>query len=157
MHVVSRETLRIDLTLAALNKFSLKLTDIQNAYITAPFTEKKWKILAQGFGKDAGRKSILVRDLYGFKIAGSAFRNHFADFIHCFGLFPCPADLDIWIKPTVRPEDGFEYYAYVIIYMDDVMVIHNKAESVFRRIDSYFKLNPSLIGDPGIYLEAKLK
>ena len=37
--VVSRETVRISLTLAALNDFPVKVADIQNAYITAPVTE----------------------------------------------------------------------------------------------------------------------
>ena len=61
------------------------------------------------------------------------------------------------MKPMVRPEDGFDYYAYVQIYLDDVIVIHHNTESVLWIIDKYFKLNPSLISDPDIYLEAKSK
>ena len=57
----------------------------------------------------------------------------------------------------VRPEDGFDYNAYVLIYVDDVMVIHHDAESVFWRIEMYFKLKPSLIRNPDIYLRANLK
>ena len=57
----------------------------------------------------------------------------------------------------LRPGDGFNYYAYVLIYVYDMMVIHNNTESVLRQIDKYFKLKPSLIGDPAIYLGAKLK
>ena len=37
------------------------------------------------------------------------------------------------------------------------MAIHPDVDSVLRRIDKYFNLNPSLIGDPDIYLGAKLK
>ena len=37
------------------------------------------------------------------------------------------------------------------------MVIHNDAESVLRKTDKYFNLKPSLIGDPDIYLGAKIK
>ena len=37
------------------------------------------------------------------------------------------------------------------------MVIHHDAESVLRRIDKYFKLNPSSIGNTDIYLGARLK
>ena len=36
------------------------------------------------------------------------------------------------------------------------MVIHHDAESVLRRVDKYFNLNPSYIGDPEIYLGDKL-
>ena len=45
----------------------------------------------------------------------------------------------------VRPEDGLDYYAYVPIYVDDVMVIHHDVESVIWIIDKYFKLNPIYI------------
>ena len=57
----------------------------------------------------------------------------------------------------VRPRYGFDYYAYVLIYVDNVMVIHHDTESVLWRINKYFKLKPSSIGDPDIYLGAKLK
>ena len=57
----------------------------------------------------------------------------------------------------VSPKDGFYHYTYVLIYVDDVMVINHDAESVLLRIYKYFKLKPSSIGDPDIYLGAKLK
>ena len=57
----------------------------------------------------------------------------------------------------VRPDDGFEYFAHVLIYVDDVMVIHHDTKSALRRIYKYFKLNTSSISDPDIYLGAKLK
>jgi hypothetical protein len=37
----------IDLTLAALNDFNVKMADIENAYLTAPITEKIWTVLFQ--------------------------------------------------------------------------------------------------------------
>ena len=60
------------------------------------------------------------------------------------------------MKPMVRPHSGFNYYAYVLIYVYDVMVIHNDADIVISTIDKYFKLKPSSIGEPDIYLGAKL-
>jgi hypothetical protein len=38
--IVSCETMRITLTLAGLNDLQVKVSDIENAYITAPCTEK---------------------------------------------------------------------------------------------------------------------
>ena len=38
--VVSREIVRIALTLAALNDLPLKVSEVHNSYITAPITEK---------------------------------------------------------------------------------------------------------------------
>ena len=72
------------------------------------------------------------------------------------GFFPFPYDLDIWMKRVVRPDDGFNYYAFVLIYVDNLVIIHHDTESVLRRIDKYFKLKPSSIGDPVIYLGGKL-
>ena len=77
--------------------------------------------------------------------------------MHHLGFLPCPSDLDLWMNPMVRPDDGFNYHADILIYVDDVMVIHHDTESVLRRIDKCFKLNTSSIGDPEIYLRVKLK
>ena len=42
--------------------------------------------------------------------------------------------------------------------MDDVLVVvHHDAMTTLMKIDKYFKLKPSSIGDPDIYLGAKLK
>ena len=60
------------------------------------------------------------------------------------------------MKPMVRPEGGLKYYAYVLIYVDDVMVIHHDYESVLIRIENILKLSTSSIGDPNIYIGAKL-
>ena len=43
--VVSRKSVRISLTLAALNNLEVKTADIQNAYLTAPCSEKIWTLL----------------------------------------------------------------------------------------------------------------
>ena len=45
--VVSRETVRITLTIAALNDLEVKAGDIMNAYLTAPITEKVWTVLGK--------------------------------------------------------------------------------------------------------------
>ena len=50
--VVSRETVRIALLLAALNDLQVKAGDVLNAYITAPVKEKVWTVLGPEFGPD---------------------------------------------------------------------------------------------------------
>ena len=50
--------------------------------------------------------------------------------MHHLGFLTCPVNLDLWMKPMVRPKDIFDYYAYVLIYVYDVMVIHDDAEGV---------------------------
>ncbi len=48
--VVTRETVQIALTIAALNGLSVKCGDVMNAYITAPVTKKIWTKLGPNFG-----------------------------------------------------------------------------------------------------------
>ena len=118
--VVSRESVRIALTLAALNGLQVKTADIENAYLTAPVNEKIWCTLGPEFGSDAGKRAIVVRSLYGLKSAGAAFRNHLADCMRHLGWQSCMADQDLWLRPETKPEDGHKYYAYALLYVDDI-------------------------------------
>ena len=58
--VVSRETVRIALLMAALNNLEVKVGDVLNAYVTAPVTEKVWTVLGPEFGPDAGKNLSLI-------------------------------------------------------------------------------------------------
>ena len=101
--VVSRDTVMIKLTLAALNDFPVKVADIQNAYATVPVTEKIQKIRRPEFGEYFGSKAIAVCSLYGLKIDGSKFWDHFTDCMQNLGFLPCPSDPYFWMKPIERP------------------------------------------------------
>ena len=120
---MSRESIRIALTLAALNNLSVKVGDIMNVHVTASVREKVWTVLGSEFGVDAGKKALIVRALYGLKSAGSSFREHLADCMQHLENTACLADPDLWMKAAVRPDDGHQYYAYILRYADDVMTI----------------------------------
>ena len=145
------------MTIAALNSLEVQVSDVLNAYITAPITEKVWKILGPEFGADARRSALIVRALYGLKSAGAAFCAHLASFMRKMGYTPCKANPDLWLKAKTRPDNNFKYYSYILCYVDDILVVHHNAMSVLDRINSYLPLKPSLVGDPDIYLGAKLK
>ncbi|KAI2502052.1 Reverse transcriptase (RNA-dependent DNA polymerase) [Fragilaria crotonensis] len=155
--VVSRESVRIALTLAALNDLEVKTADIENAYLTAPVGEKIWCVLGPEFGDDAGKKSIIVRALYGLKSAGASFRNHLADCMRHLGWQSCVADQDLWMKPETRPDDGYKYYAYCLLYVDDILVVHHDGIRSLKEIDHFFKTKPGSMRDPEFYLGAKLR
>ena len=126
-----------------------------NAYITTPITEKVWTILGPKFGADQGKKVLIVRALYGIKSDGTDLRSHLCICMKGLGYTPCLADPDLWYKAEVIPNDGFEYYSYILCYVDNILVIHHDSLSILKRIDSYFKLKAASIGDPDIYLEPK--
>jgi hypothetical protein len=155
--VVSRETVRVALTLAALNDLEVKAGDVLNAYITAPITEKVWTILGPEFGADEGKVAIIVRALYGLKSAGAAFRAHLASCMRELGYVSCKADPDLWLRPETRPDDETRYYSYILCYVDDILCIHHDAMTILDKINGYLPLKPDSVGDPDIYLGAKLR
>jgi hypothetical protein len=156
--VVSRETVRIALTMAALMDLEVKTSDIEGAYLTAPCAEKIYTVAGPEFGPALqGQRAIIVRSLYGLKSASSAFRNLLADCMRQMGYEPCKADADLWMKPMVRPSDGQEYYAYILLYVDDALVVHHDAEAELHRLDKFFHMKDGSIGNPDMYLGAKLR
>ena len=155
--VVSRESVRIALTIAALNDLEVKGSDVQNAYLTAPCEEKIWTTLGPEFGEDQGKVALIVRALYGLKSAGASFNRHISDCMRQLGYESCRADPDLWIKPMVRPDDGTKYYAYILLYVDDCLCIHHDAVSALQELDKFFQMKPGSIGDPDIYLGSKLR
>ena len=52
--------------------------------------------------------------------------------------------------------DRFEYYTYVLLYVDDLLVVNHAVEGVLQWINKYFKLKPGYVGNSNIYLGAKL-
>jgi hypothetical protein len=155
--VVSHETIRIALTIAALNDLEVKVADILNAYISAPIKEKVWCVLGPEFGPDAGKSAIIVYAFYGLKSAGAAFHAHLADCMGHLGYTSCPADPNLWYKEVKQPVTGVLYYSYILIYVDDILCIHHEAMPVLDKLDKYFTLKPSSVGNPSMYLGAKLK
>ena len=153
--VVLHETVLIDLTLSALNDREVKCGDVLNAYITAPVKEKIWTYLRPEHGNDEGKKPIIVRALYGLKSSGASFRAHLCECMSALGYKPFLTDPDIWLK--AHNQDDIDSYSYILCYVDDIMVIHHEARPILDRIDKFMKLKESSVGDPDIYLGAKLK
>jgi hypothetical protein len=112
-------------------------------------------VLGPKFGSDAGKTAIIVRALYGLKSVGAAFCAHLASFMRQMGYTSCKADPDLWFKAMTRPDDNFKYYAYMLCYVDDILMMHHDPMTVLDKINGYMPLKPSSVGDPGIYLGAK--
>ena len=155
--VVSRETVCIALTIAALNDLEVKASDVQNAYLTEPCAERIYTRLGPEFGPDQGRLAVILQALYGLKSARASFGRHISDCMRTIGFRPCQADPDLWFRPATQPVDGFKYYEYVLLYVDDCLAISYDAISVLEQLDKYFQMKPGSIGDPDIDLGSKLR
>ena len=153
--VVSRDSVRICLTIAALNGLKVLACDIQNAYLTAQCREKIWTRAGPEFGSDAGKTMLITRALYGLKSSGAAFRALLSQTIYDLGYRPSKADPDVHMRPAVKP-DGTKYYEYVLCYVDDVLSISNDPMETMKGIQNKFKLKDDKIEEPTSYLGAQL-
>eukprot|EP00956_Cyclotella_meneghiniana_P034439 scaffold104886_cov86-Cyclotella_meneghiniana.AAC.1 len=157
--VVSRESVRIALTYAALNDLDVLAADIRNAYLQAPSSEKHYIICGPEFGLEhEGKRAKIVRALYGGKVSGRDFWVHLRSCMQeTLGFTSCLADPDVWMRKQ-KKADGTEYWEYVLLYVDDALVISDRAESTLRNeIGKYFELKEESVGPPKIYLGGQMR
>jgi len=151
--VVARDSVRIALTIAALNGLDILSCDIQNAYLSAECREKIFTIAGPEFQSEAGKVMIIKMALYGLKSSGAAFRSKLAGVIWELGYRPSKADPDIWLRPGVKP-DGTKYYEMILCYVDDIISISMKPWDAIHGIQRTFKLKNDRADVPKMYLGA---
>ena len=156
--VVSRESIRIALTYAALLGLPVIGGDLKNAYLQAPSSEKHFIICGPEFGiENVGKVALIRRALYGGKVAGRDFWHHLRECMGFLGFTSSLADPDVWLRLSKR-STGEEYYEYVLLYVDDVLVISERAEAILRKeIGKYWEIKEGSIGPPTKYLGGKLR
>ena len=137
--VVSRDSVRICLTIAALNDLKVLACDIQNAYLTAKCHEKIYTIAGPEFGSDAGKIMIVTRSLYGLKSSGAVFRALLAEVLWDLGYMPSKEDSDVFGCPVVK-SDGTKYWEYILCYVDDVFAICANTKFSMKGIQAKYKL-----------------
>ena len=108
--------------------------------VQVPVIEKVWTTLCPDFGKDAGKTAVIVRALCGLKSAGAAFRIHLAKCMDSLGYKSCKTDPDLWLKPEIKPEDGVQYYYYLLCYVGDILCIHHNTDNMLEQLHKSFPL-----------------
>ena len=84
--------------------------------------------------KDARKTAVIVRALYGLKSTKAAFISNFAICMESMGYASCKADLDLWLKPETRQEDGVQYYHFLLCYVNGILYIHHNADAVHQQL-----------------------
>jgi hypothetical protein len=156
--VVSRESVRIAFTNAALNGLGIFAADVRNAYLQASSSQKDYIICGPEFGlENVGKVSLIQRALYGGKAAGKDFRNHLRSCMRHLNFKSCPADPDVWMRPAMKA-DVSDYYEYILLYTDDAILISENAVDILRnKLGKYFELKPSSIGPPYLHLGSRVR
>jgi hypothetical protein len=155
--VVSRDSVRIAFTIAALNDLDVMSADVQNAYLNAKTKEKCYTTCGLEFGpENEGRPVKIVRALYGLRSSGARFRDHMADTLCAGGFKSCLADPDVWMRPNTK-SCGFKYWEYVLCYVDDVLAISHEPQKIMDYLNSVYTLKAGSVGRPTTYLGCEVK
>jgi hypothetical protein len=126
--------------------------------LNAPTKEKIWFQAGDEFGTQAGQSVIIVWALYGLKgsaNAWNAWRSMLSSTVrYDLGFKACLADPDVWYKPAVKAE---EYYVYILIYTDDLLIVAEDPEKYMDIIKSKYLVKPESTGQPKVYLCANIQ
>ena len=130
--VVGRETVRIAFLIASLNDLKILAGDIQNAYLNAHTKEKIYFYAGYEWKSSKGRVVIITRALYDLKSSALTRRNHLADILGNKLKFRSSLlDPDLWYKEMISTE-GVEYYAYILIYVEDILILDRDPEQFMQ-------------------------
>lgn len=155
--VVSRDSVRILLTVAAFNDLDILGADVQNAFLTAPNKEKCWMDAGPEFGPEEGKTFLVVRALYGLKSASFSFRSFMVSKLSDMGFQLTVADPDVWLRAATKG-DGKAYYECVLVYyVDDILAISCDALAILKEVQRTFKPKDDCMDPPEFYLGAKLQ
>ncbi|KAL7476537.1 hypothetical protein ACHAW6_002394 [Cyclotella cf. meneghiniana] len=104
-------------------------TDVLNVYSTVPCHKNIWTTLGQEFGDDCGPKAMIS--------SGTAFRVHLVRCLCKIGYRSCLADPDLWLKEQTDRK-GSRYYAYILCYLDNFLVVHHNPGHIVDRLTAFF-------------------
>ena len=139
---VSRESVRIVLTYAALNGLAILGCDVSNAYIEAPYKEKFWIEAGPEFGDDEGAVMIIKRQMISETLIKLNYKNTLAN-------------PDMWRRPMSEPV-GFKYYELALVYVDDILIISHAQQGTMYVLGTRFDVKDT-VKTPDLYLGANLR
>jgi len=53
--------------------------------------------------------------------------------------------------------DGFKYWSYILVYSDDLLVIHHDPQRIMDYLASCYTLKDGSVMEPKVYLGAQVK
>ena len=121
--VVSRDIAFIGFLIAALKNLDILARDIHNFFFESPTKQKIFFYAGDKWKADKDKVVIIVRELYDIKYSALQFCNCLAETLrNRLSYKSFISDPDLWYKP-MTDADGFEYYAYILVYVDYLSLI----------------------------------
>jgi hypothetical protein len=73
------------------------------------------------------------------------------------GWHPCHADKYLSVRAETHPDYDVLYWAYILIYVDEILCVHHDGGAPLENLDEYFKMKEGSIQVPTFYLGTNLK
>ena len=154
--VVSRDSVRTALIIAAYNRLDILVCGIQNYYLTAKCRELIWTTAGPELGSEEGSIMVVKMALYGMKSPEAEFRAKLASLLHDIGYAPSKADPDVWMRPAIKSGRTI-YYKYDLVYVDYVIVIRCVPMKSTEGMKCVFKLKEDKTEPPDMYMGESLE
>ena len=150
--VVSRDSVRLDFLITALNDLYILAGDIQNTHLNAPTKEKSFYYAGDEWESDQGKVVIIFRALYGLKYIDLEWRNHLSEILGNQLIFQLSlADPNIWFK-VVTYNISNKQYTYILVHVDDLLIFDKDLRKYISMLESKYTVKPYSIGEPKVYL-----
>jgi hypothetical protein len=118
--VAKMTTVRVFLTIAAVNNWHLHQLDVDNAFLHGDLHEKVYMQLPPGYSTPHDpRVCKLKKSIYGLKQASRQWFSKLSTSLLLFGFLQAKSDSSLFIRKTTNS------FITVLIYVDDVIITSN--------------------------------
>ncbi|KAM1595278.1 hypothetical protein ACFX10_001586 [Malus domestica] len=137
--VVCHTTVRIILSLAAMNHWTLRQLDIKNAFLHGDLQEEVYMQQPQGFIDPSYPSHVckMVKSLYGLKQAPRAWNSKFTSYLTVLEFHASASDTSLFVK-----KDDSDIII-LLLYVDDIILTGSnplKIQKVIQELSEVFKL-----------------
>ena len=65
---------------------------------------------------------------------------------------PLVSEMDFYMKPKTNPQTDKDYYAYVLVYVDDLLHLNHDQEIFMKELEVVYRLKYGILVPPIRYL-----
>ena len=125
--VAKMASVRLFLSMAAMNHWPLYQLDIKNAFLHGDLEEEVYMEQPPGFVAQGESRLVcrLHKSLYGLKQSPRAWFARFSQVIQQFGMVRSEADHSVFYKHSSSNK-----YIYLVVYVDDIIITGNDYENI---------------------------
>jgi hypothetical protein len=126
-------TIRVLLTIAAVNNWHLHQLDVDNAFLHGDLHEEVYMQLPPGYSNpNYPRVNKLKKSIYGLKQASRQWFSKLSTSLLHFGFLQAKSDSSLFIRKTLND------FIVVLIYVDDVIIASNTFTAI-NKVKQYLR------------------